>query len=159
MDQRDFREDRVLRETARKLETNDRTFATEMVSPGSAQRAIAAWQLGPRRHAIAGSKTGNSRTGLHNTGTKFVAEQLDWSFGLQPAFDSFIGERWNPKRQLGLGDARLHTKDFRNDAARQTGGRRDLVEAHVTKSVKSPRFHVRLQSTSGNRRVLQYPTY
>src|SRR5215467_10951723 len=82
MGQSDLREGRVLRETARKLKTNDRAPATEVASLGPAQGAIAAWQLGPRRHSIAWAKPGNSWTGLNNTGAKFVAEELHRSFGL-----------------------------------------------------------------------------
>ena len=122
MHQRDLRQDRVFREAAGQLETDDGPLAAKVATPGATEGTIAAWQLGPRRDSIAGTKAGHARAGLTDARAELVAEELDRSLGLEPAFDPVVSERRDPERELRLGDARLHTEDFGYDVARETGG-------------------------------------
>ena len=51
----DFRQERPLGETARKLKADDRSLAAKVIPAVAAERAASAGELRPRRHPVAGS--------------------------------------------------------------------------------------------------------
>ena len=63
-------------EAAREIETDHRPAATEIAALRDAEWTFTAGELGPRRHALTDLKSSDSGAGLHNAGTKLVAEQL-----------------------------------------------------------------------------------
>ena len=73
-DERDFRQDGVLRKAAGKLKADDWTLAAEMISAGSAELTLAAGQLGASSDAVAHSKPRYSGPDFHDPHAEFVSE-------------------------------------------------------------------------------------
>ena len=141
LDEGDFRQTSAFREAAGQVEADDRSLAAEVAALGAAERALPARQLGPRRHAVAGSKPADARSDFEDAGAEFVAEELDGGLRFQPALDAVVGQRRDSLGELCFGDARLHAERFDQDVPRTTDGFGNVVEPHVVEAVESPGFH------------------
>ncbi len=147
--QRNLGEEGPLGETAGKLKADDRSLAAEVVLALEAERAGAAGQFRPRRHAIARPNPRDAFSDLDDSGAEFMAEKLHGGLGLEPALDGLIGEGRDAEGELGLGDAGLHAERFGDHVARPADRLRDVVEPHVAETVESPGFHDRLLTQAG----------
>ena len=117
--------------------------------PLEAERARAARQLRPRRHAVARPNPRDALADLDDPGAEFMAEELHRGLGLEPALDGLVGEGRDAEGELGLGDAGLDAERFGDHVARPADRLGDVVEPHVAETVESPGFHDRLLYPGG----------
>ena len=139
--QRDLGQNGVLCEAPRQLEADDGSFAAELSPAIGAQRALAAREFRTGRHAVAGPEASDAFTGLEDAGAILVTEQLNGRLGFEPLFDGLESERGNAERKLSFGDARLHAENFGEYVTAPKRWRGNIVQTHITESIKPPRFH------------------
>ena len=106
-----------------------------------AQLALAAREFRAGSDTVAAVKASHAFTGLQDTGAILVTEQLHGRLRFKPPFDGLESERGNAERKLSFGDARLHAENFGEYVAAPKLRRRNVVQAHITESVKPPSFH------------------
>lgn len=106
-----------------------------------AQLALAAREFRTGSDAIAGPKASDAFTGLQDAGAILVTEQLHGRLRFKPPFDGLESERGNAEGKLSFGDARLHAENFGEYVTAPKRRRGNIVQAHITKSIKPPSFH------------------
>src|SRR5207245_1184650 len=133
LDQSDRRQRRHLAKASRQVESDHRPFSAQNAAFRQTERALAAGKFGARSHPITGFESRDTRTHFKNASTELMAEELEGSFGFEPAFDPVIRQGRDAKRELGLGHAGLDAERFRQNMTGPQLRTGDLIESQITK--------------------------
>src|SRR5262249_37139681 len=137
-DQGDFGKLGDLGKTAREVKSDDGSSATQITALAAAEGAVAAGQLGPRRHAVTDLHSADAAARLQHAGAELVAEELNRGVGLQTPLDAVVSECGDALRQLRLGHARLNAQRLDEDVTGPALGHGDIFKPHVLERMETP---------------------